>query len=668
MLQYWEAVRVGYAAYTDRFYELARLVPHLLTPENKSIERYVYGLAPQIHGMVAVIEPTTIQSVVLKAGVLTDEAIRNGSIKKNPKKRGNASRQLVEIDKANRACKLEIEGHVFDINLIPFGSESFDVIIGMDWLSNHKRKPDKKVRHLVSAKAKEQKQEEIVVVRDYPKVFPDDLSRLPHSREIEFRIELVPGAIPVAKSPYRLAPSELEELSGQLKELQDKGFIRPSSSPWGAPVLFVKEEVRVHEDDIPKTTFRTRYGHFEFTVMPFGLTNVPTTQEEHEVHLGLVLELLKEEKLKIEVVKNWKTPRTPSEVRSFLGLVGYYRRHKTRLCVDAKSKANVVADALSRKERVKPKRVRAMNITLQSSIKDRILAAQKEACDKFTGLQKDGIIKMDRLARLYLNEIVTRHGVPISIIYDRDSQFTSRCWHLYKWHSWNPVFDMGMYGFHLSPMVKVSYHSSVRCAPFEALYGMKCRSPIMWAEVGEDHEEKSLLEVQLYVAVCLALSIALERCDNATYSASAEDIAVQLCFFDIQLTSLSPRNCILEKCFSSIMLRHDQRLKIAVMFKAKSFGYQRTIVNGTFRVFKDSFNLVEVVQIVLWIIDSGCSMHMTGDRSLLKFFIEKFMGTVCFGNDHFATTIGYGDYVQDNNTICHIYYVEGLGNNLFSIG
>ncbi|GKA59086.1 putative reverse transcriptase domain-containing protein [Tanacetum coccineum] len=178
-----------------------------------------------------------------------------------------ASGQLVEIDKVIRGCKLEIEGHMFDINLIPFRSRSFDVIIGMDWLSNHKaeiiyhekvvkiplsngkvlrvigERPEEKMGHLMSAKAKEQKQEEIVVVRDFPEVFPDDLSRLPPIREIEFCIALIPGAIPVAKSPYRLAPSEMEELSGQLKELQDKGFIRPSSSPWGAPVLFVKRRM-----------------------------------------------------------------------------------------------------------------------------------------------------------------------------------------------------------------------------------------------------------------------------------------------------------------------------------------------------------------------------------------------------------------------------------------
>ncbi|GKD68236.1 hypothetical protein Tco_1322326 [Tanacetum coccineum] len=119
-----------------------------------------------------------------------------------------ASGQLVEIDKVIRGCKLEIEGHMFDINLIPFGSGSFDVIIG-----------------IFQEKAKGQKQEEIVVVRDFPEVFSDDLSGLPPIQEIKFRIDLIPGAVPVVKSPYRLAPSKMEELSGQLKELQNKGFI-----------------------------------------------------------------------------------------------------------------------------------------------------------------------------------------------------------------------------------------------------------------------------------------------------------------------------------------------------------------------------------------------------------------------------------------------------------
>ncbi|GKC18811.1 reverse transcriptase domain-containing protein, partial [Tanacetum coccineum] len=640
-------------------------------------------------------------------------------------------------------------------------------------------RPKEKARFFMGAKAGDKKHEEIVVVRDFPKVFLDDLSGLPPIREIKFQNELIPRATPVAKSPYRLAPSKLEELSGQLKELQDKGFIRPSLSPWGTS-FFSKidlrsgyHQLRVREDDILNTAFRTRYGHFEFTVMPFGLTNAPAvfmdlmnrvcrpyldrfvivfiddiliyskTQEEHVEHLRLVLGLLKKEKLyakfskcefwlrevqflrhvingngihvdpnKIEAIKNWKARRTPIEVCLFLGLAGYYRRFienfskiaksltiltqkcktfdwgeehelafqtlKDKLCnapvlalpngpedfvvycdvseiglgcvlmqrgkviayvskqlkiheknytthdlelgvvvfalkiwrhylygtksviyTDHKSlqhifsqkelnmrqrrwielfsdydyeiryhpgKANVVADALSRKEIVKPKRVKAMSMTLQSSIKDRILAAQKEGVDEFVGLQKgldemieqrsdgtlyyldriwvplkddvrtlildeahrskhsihpgadkmyydlrdrywwpsmkkdiyvyvskcltclkvnvehqrpsgllqqpeipkwkwEGIVmdfviklprassghdtiwvimdrltksahflpmredyKMDILARLYLNEIVARHGVPISIISDHDSRFTSRFW------------------------------------------------------------------------------------------------------------------------------------------------------------------------------------------------------------------------------------------------
>ncbi|GJZ16094.1 putative reverse transcriptase domain-containing protein [Tanacetum coccineum] len=748
-------VGAGHAAYTDRFHELARLVPHLVTPESRMIKRYVYGLAPQICGMVAATDTNTIQKAVQISGALTDEAVRNGSIKKvekrgsvgepskdksgrddnkktrtvnafasivNPVGRENmvtwhkcttcnsyhapggpcrtclnynrlghlakdcrgVSRNVNPVNARNPTVRAYYEcgstdhGHgnqrnqargrafmlgaeearqdpnivtgMFTLNnnfattlfdsgadysfvsttFIPLlglepselgfryeieiasGQLSFDVIIGMDWLSNYKaeiifhekvvriplsdgkvlrvlgERPEEKARLLMSAKANERKQEVIVVVREFPEVFPDDLPGLPPIREFEFRIELIPGATPVAKSPYHLAPSELEELSGQLKELQYKGFIRPSSSPWGALVLFVKKKgssFRMCNDyrELNKLTVKyryplpriddlfdqlTRYRHFEFTVMPFGLTNAPTmfmdlmnrvcspyldkfvivfiddiliyskTQEEHVEHLRLVLELLKKEKLyakfskcefwlrelqflghvingngihvdpsKIEAVKNWKVLRTPTEVRSFLGLAGYYRRfienfskiaksltiltQKTLLdgpedfvvycdafgiglgCVlmqrgkviayasrqlkiheenytthdlelgavvfalkiwrhylygtksviytDHKSlqhifsqkelnmrqrrwielfsdydceiryhpgKANVVADALSRKERVKPKRVRAMNMILQSSIKDRILAAQKEVVDKFAGLQK----------------------------------------------------------------------------------------------------------------------------------------------------------------------------------------------------------------------------------------------------------------------------------------
>ncbi|GJW20529.1 putative reverse transcriptase domain-containing protein [Tanacetum coccineum] len=269
----------------------------------------------------------------------------------------------------------------------------FDVVIGMDWLSKYHARIiyDEKVVHIpidgetliiraqiMEKKSDEKRLEDIPVVREFPKVFPKDLPGLPPVRQVEFQIDLIPGATPVARAPYRLAPSEMQELSNQLQELADRGFIRPSTSPWGAPVLFVKKkdgsfrmcidyrelnkltvknryplpriddlfdqlqgssvyskidlrsgyhQLRVRDEDIPKTAFRTRYIHYEFQVMSFGLTNVPAVfidlmnrvckpyldkfvivfiddiliysrnKEEHANHLRIILELLKKEKL-----------------------------------------------------------------------------------------------------------------------------------------------------------------------------------------------------------------------------------------------------------------------------------------------------------------------------------------------------------------------------------
>ncbi|GJR10039.1 putative reverse transcriptase domain-containing protein [Tanacetum coccineum] len=272
-----------------------------------------------------------------------------------------ADGKIIRINTIIRGCTLNFLDHPFNINLMPVELGSFDVIVGMDWLAKY---------HAVIDCA-----EKIV-----------HLPGLPPTRQVEFQIDLVPGVAPVARAPYRLAPSEMKELSEQLQELSDKGFIRPSSSPWGAPVLFVKKkdgsfrmcidyrelnkltvknryplpriddlfdqlqgssvyskidlrsgyhQLRVREEDIPKTAFRTRYGHYEFQVMPFGLTNAPAKKKEHEEHLKAILELLKKgsymlsihvDPAKIKSIKDWASLKTPTEIRQFLGLAGYYRR------------------------------------------------------------------------------------------------------------------------------------------------------------------------------------------------------------------------------------------------------------------------------------------------------------------------------------------------------
>ncbi|GKC82477.1 hypothetical protein Tco_1138194 [Tanacetum coccineum] len=660
------------------------------------------------------------------------------------------------------------------------------------------------------AEIPEKRIEDVPVVRDFPEVFPEDLPGLPLTRQVEFHIQLIPGAAPVAHAPYRLAPTKMKELAEQLKELSDKGFIRPSSSPWGAPILFIKKkygsfrmcidyrelnkltvknrypflriddlfdqlqgssiyskinlrsgyhQLRVREEYIPKTAFRTRYVHYEFQVMPFGLTNAPAVildlmnrvckpyldkfvivfiddiliysrnEKEHEEHLKIILELLKKEELsgihvdpaKIEAVKNWASPTTPTEIRQFLEQESAFQLLKQKLCdapilalpegsddfvvycdasikglgavlmqrtkviayasrqlkvheknytthdlelgavvfalkiwrhylygtkcvvfTDHKSlqhildqkelnmrqrrwiellsdydceiryhpgKANVVADALSRKERIEPLRkeaVKTENIETEDiggMLKKLEARADGTLCldnrswlpcygdtrslimseshkskysihpgsDKIQGKTSKAIwfigptrstrmevgkdnnglhhqvtqnsnrirydlghvdrltksahflpIKetdqMEKLAKLYLKEVVSRHGVPVSIISDRDSRFTSRFWQslqkalgtqLDMSTAYHPqtdgqskrtiqtledilracMIDFGNGWDRHLPLVEFSYnnsyHMSIKAAPFEALYSRKCRSPVCWAEVGD---------------------------------------------------------------------------------------------------------------------------------------------------------------------------------------
>nr|GEV01673.1 retrotransposon protein, putative, Ty3-gypsy subclass [Tanacetum cinerariifolium] len=523
-----------------------------------------------------------------------------------------ASGQLVDIDKVIKNCKLEIEGHVFYIDLIPFGYGSFDVIIDEKVLRVFGERPKQKVRPLMSAKASDKKQGEIVVVRDFLKMSCRDNSRNSKTKVSFDQVR-------------RLRERRIDDLFDQLQGSQFFSKIDVRSG---------YHQLRVHEDEIPKTAFRTRYRQFEFTVIPFGLTNKPAvfmdlmnrvcrpcldkfviefindiliyskTREEHVEHLRLVLELLKKEKLYTKFSKcefwlrekcktfDWGEEQElafqtlkdklciapvlalsdgPEDFvvycdSSEIGLgcvlmqkgkviayasmqlriheknytihdlelgaavfalkiwIHYLYGTKSVIYMDHKSlehifsqkelnmrqrrwielfsdydckicyhpgKTNVVADALSRKERVKPKRVRAMNMILQSSIKDRILAAHKEAVDESTRLQRglDEIIKQRSDGTLYyldriwvplkgesMQEALGTH-LDMSTAYHPQTDGQSEC-------TIQTLEDMlracvldfeGSCDVHLLLVefsYNNSYHSSVRYAPFEALYGV----------------------------------------------------------------------------------------------------------------------------------------------------------------------------------------------------
>jgi hypothetical protein len=359
---------------------------------------------------------------------------------------------------------VEIRGIEFPTNLIVMGTQGKDVILGMNWLDKYQAiiSCDKRtiklvsplgeevVAELVSPKPKKggchqmaidsseaDPLETIKVVSEFLDVFPKDLPGMTPERKVEFAIELLPGTAPISKRAYRVSGPELVELKKQIDELSEKGYIRPSTSPWVALVLFVEKkdgtrrmcidyralnevtiknkyplpriedlfdqprgasvfskidlrsgyhQIRIRPSDIPKTTFITKYGLYEFTVMSFGPTNAPAffmnlmnnvfmdyldkfvvvfiydiliysqSEEEHVDHLKMVLQRLEHQlyaKLskcefwidevlflghiinkdglvvdlkKVADIMNWKAPTDARGIKSFIGMAGYYRR------------------------------------------------------------------------------------------------------------------------------------------------------------------------------------------------------------------------------------------------------------------------------------------------------------------------------------------------------
>ncbi|GJR62834.1 putative reverse transcriptase domain-containing protein [Tanacetum coccineum] len=459
-------------------------------------------------------------------------------------------------------------------------------------------------------KSEKKRLEGIPIVRDFPEVFPKDLPGLPLTRQVEFQIDLVPGAALVARAPYLLAPSEMKELSEQLKELSKKGFIRPSSLLGSSGLFWVREgwimiRCALTIGKLNKLTVENPYplpriddlfdqlqGSSVYSKIDLRVSKTPRPMTS----------LLKrrssfdwghKQEAAFSTVEQAAVPNLDYlKKRRFISHTATLQKGFGR-CVDAKrkellsdydcdiryhpGKANVVADALSRKEREPPLRVRALVMTISLDLPKQILNAQTEArkpeniknedvggmsgylvmaiwltvikCTipqskvpalyipdlqlpsgllvqpkipewKWDNITMDFVTKLPKTSQGYdtIWEVVTRHVIPVSIICDRDPRFTSNFWrslqnalgtNLDMSTAYHPqtdgqsertiqtledmlracAIDFGKGWVNHLPLVEFSYnnsyHASIKAAPFEALYGRKCRSPVCWTEVGE---------------------------------------------------------------------------------------------------------------------------------------------------------------------------------------
>nr|GEV53340.1 hypothetical protein [Tanacetum cinerariifolium] len=393
--------------YTERFQELTLICTKFVANETEKIDKYINGLPDNIFGSVKYSKPKTLDETIELANDFIDQKLRTYTERSSGNTNvANTQKDNRENPKGNGYFKCGAPGH-FKRDCPKLKNKDGENVNAQGWVyavwnaekkRNASRDPDSNfvtgtflLNNRYASILFDTGADRSFISTAFSSLIDIVPTPLGNSYDVELadgkivRIDLIPGAALVARAPYRLASSKMKELSEQLQELFDKGFIRPSSLPWGAPVLFIKKKdglFRMYID----YPYRTRYGNYEFQVMPFGLTNTPAVfmdlmnrvckpyldkfvivfiddiliyskdKKEHEEHLKAILELLKKEKLydkfskcefwipkvqfighvidsrgiyvdpaKIESIKDWASPKTPTEIRKFLGLVGYYR-------------------------------------------------------------------------------------------------------------------------------------------------------------------------------------------------------------------------------------------------------------------------------------------------------------------------------------------------------